>query len=104
VPDGYVPDSTDCNDNHSGIHPGSCDDTNGVDDNCDGSIDDGNGITIYYADADGDTYEQEPHFYYVIILVLVTQPTILIAMTTMLIFILEYVMVPMVWMIIATVY
>ncbi len=41
-PDGYVLDSTDCNDSDSGVNPGSsekCD--NGNDDDCDGEVDEG---------------------------------------------------------------
>ncbi len=47
---------TDCNDNDATVYPGfvetSC---NNVDDNCDGSIDEGL-TTTYYADSDSDTY------------------------------------------------
>ncbi len=58
VPNGYVQDSTDCNDNNSAVHPQACDNINGngVDDNCDGIIDNGYGAILYYADADGDDY------------------------------------------------
>ncbi len=58
TPDGYVYDSTDCNDANSEINPGACDavNGNGFDDNCDGLIDDGFGTTNYYVDADGDGY------------------------------------------------
>lgn len=53
---GYSTNKTDCNDSNSAIHPGLCDGSNGLDDNCDGTIDDGSGAIIYYADEDGDGY------------------------------------------------
>jgi uncharacterized repeat protein (TIGR03803 family) len=58
APAGYVYDSTDCNDKNASVHPGACDarNGNGIDDNCDGVIDDGFGATSYYIDADGDGY------------------------------------------------
>ncbi|MBK6483764.1 MAG: fibronectin type III domain-containing protein [Chitinophagaceae bacterium] len=58
VPDGYVLNSTDCNDANAAIHPGACDASNGngIDENCDGIIDNGFGATTYYTDADGDGY------------------------------------------------
>ncbi len=45
----------DCNDANGAIHPGATEVCNGVDDNCDGQIDNGAG-TFYYADGDGDGY------------------------------------------------
>ncbi len=45
----------DCNDNNTAIHPNSIDICDGIDNNCDGKIDDGLLIT-FYKDADGDGY------------------------------------------------
>ncbi len=55
VPSGYVSNSTDCNDTLASVHPGASETCNGVDDNCNGTVDEGVQIT-YYRDADGDTY------------------------------------------------
>lgn len=40
-PAGYVKDDADCDDHDPGIHPGAEEACNGVDDNCDGEVDDG---------------------------------------------------------------
>ena len=58
APSGYILDSTDCDDNDGAIYPGACDplNGNGIDDNCDGIIDNGFGATTYYPDGDGDGY------------------------------------------------
>jgi hypothetical protein len=58
APVGYVYNNTDCNDVNENVHPGVCDATNGngIDDNCDGVLDNGFGATDYYIDADADGY------------------------------------------------
>jgi hypothetical protein len=58
APDGYVLDGTDCDDTRSAISPEAIESCNGVDDNCDGSIDEAGaeGEGTWYADADGDGY------------------------------------------------
>jgi len=56
-PTGYVADNTDCDDTMASVYPGATETCNGVDDDCDGDIDEGAaGSTPYYADADGDSY------------------------------------------------
>jgi uncharacterized repeat protein (TIGR03803 family) len=55
APQGYVTDNTDCDDSNASVHPGAAEVCNGLDDNCDGQIDEGV-KTTFYADADGDGY------------------------------------------------
>jgi len=56
TPGGYVSNSTDCNDANASINPAASEICNGVDEDCDGTADDGLIFTTYYADADGDGF------------------------------------------------
>jgi hypothetical protein len=55
---GYVTLSGDCDDTNAAIHPGATEMCNGVDDNCDGTVDEATSANAgtYYRDADGDSY------------------------------------------------
>jgi len=56
-PTGYVADGSDCMDRNSWIHPGAGETCDGVDEDCDGTVDDGAiDMSTWYADADGDGY------------------------------------------------
>ncbi|HLD17968.1 MAG TPA: putative metal-binding motif-containing protein, partial [Patescibacteria group bacterium] len=55
-PAGYVTSSTDCNDKDASIHPGVSETCDGVDEDCDGQVDEGMTFRAYYRDADGDGY------------------------------------------------
>jgi hypothetical protein len=55
-PENYVADSTDCNDGDGDINPGATEVCNGVDDNCDGQVDEGLTLPVWYPDRDGDGY------------------------------------------------
>ena len=54
--EGYVVDGTDCDDVDEEIRPGRVEDCNGIDDNCDGVIDETWPLDPYYLDADDDGY------------------------------------------------
>ncbi|WP_375768932.1 MopE-related protein [Archangium gephyra] len=54
APAGYVSSASDCNDTNASVKPGAPEVCNGVDDNCNGSIDEGVAKTTWYRDADGD--------------------------------------------------
>ncbi len=53
---GHVTNRTDCNDTNASINPGATEQCNGIDDNCDGSIDNGVATLNYYPDADSDGF------------------------------------------------
>lgn len=52
--DGYVESSNDCDDNNDSIFPGAQEQFDSIDNNCDGSIDEGFSERSYYRDVDGD--------------------------------------------------
>ncbi len=54
-PEGYNPFGSDCDDGDPEVYPAAVEDCNGVDDNCDGEVDEGLLIT-FYRDQDGDGY------------------------------------------------
>lgn len=54
--DGYSRCQGDCNDSNPAIHPGATETCNGIDDNCDGRVDEGFVIKTFHPDADGDGY------------------------------------------------
>ena len=51
-----MPCGNDCDDTQNAINPGATEVCNGVDDNCNGQIDEGLATQNYYTDADGDGY------------------------------------------------
>jgi len=56
-PSGYVADASDCDDGDAAVYPGATELCDGVDQDCDGDVDEGaTGTTPYYADTDGDGY------------------------------------------------
>jgi hypothetical protein len=57
-PSGYVADATDCDDNDDDVNPGATELCNGVDDDCDGTLDEADAAdaSTWYADADADGY------------------------------------------------
>ena len=56
-PTGYVADATDCDDTNADVNPGATEVCNGIDDDCDGTIDTGSADpATWYADSDGDGF------------------------------------------------
>ncbi len=56
APVGYVVADGDCDDLDNTVHPAASESCNGLDDDCDGTTDNGLGVTTWYADADSDTF------------------------------------------------
>ena len=55
--DGWTVEDGDCDDTNPNVHPGAIEVCNGIDDDCDGEIDeDAVACTIWYRDMDGDGY------------------------------------------------
>ena len=64
-PDGYIADNTDCDDGDVNVNPDVtevCDD--GIDQDCNGLVDDADGSQTWYADTDGDSYGDEDQLLY----------------------------------------
>ncbi len=55
-PPGFVSNSSDCDDTDSGINPSAGEVCDGVDNDCDGEVDEGLTQYTYYQDQDGDGY------------------------------------------------
>lgn len=55
APEGYVNQALDCDDSNGDIYPAAPERCNGVDDDCDSSIDE-DVTTVWYSDQDGDSY------------------------------------------------
>jgi hypothetical protein len=57
-PSGRVEDATDCDDGDDGVHPGAEERCDGVDSDCDGTLDEDDAVDAptWYADADADGY------------------------------------------------
>ncbi len=55
-PQGYVIDRTDCDDNNRKVHPWKTEEADGLDNNCNGVVDEGFATTRFYIDRDGDGY------------------------------------------------
>ena len=57
APEGYVADSTDCDDQETVVHPGAPEVCDGLDNDCDGRVDaDAVDATLWSVDRDGDGY------------------------------------------------
>ena len=52
--EGFVSNDDDCDDTQSFVHPGAEEFCNSADDDCDGAVDEGFELSVYYRDADGD--------------------------------------------------
>jgi large repetitive protein len=63
-PVGYVEVGDDCDDGNAAIYPGAEDVCDGLDNDCDGIVDNGFDSHAYYVDADGDGYGDDGTLYY----------------------------------------
>ena len=54
APTGYVDNDTDCDDGDPSTFPGAAEVCDGLDNDCDGPVDEGLGADLFYADDDGD--------------------------------------------------
>ena len=55
-PTGYVLDATDCDDSDANIYPNATEICDGIDNDCNGTIDDNTSATTFYLDSDSDGY------------------------------------------------
>ncbi len=55
LPSGYTTDTSDCDDDNNTVYPGAPEACDGLDNDCDGSTDEG-ATTTWYSDSDGDGY------------------------------------------------
>ena len=55
-PSGFVPDNSDCNDGSNAVYPGATEVCDGLNNDCDGSTDEGLSPTSYWPDTDNDGY------------------------------------------------
>src|SRR5690606_37962980 len=55
-PEGYVLAKGDCDDTRADVHPDAEEICNGIDDDCDQHVDNGDDASIWFVDADGDGY------------------------------------------------
>ena len=63
LPPGFVTNDADCDDGDATINPNGTELCNGLDDDCNGTVDDNaTDATTWYADADGDTYGEVTSF------------------------------------------
>ncbi len=61
-PAGFVADGTDCDDSHSTVHPNAPEVADGLDNDCDGTIDEGLALQTWYLDVDADGFGNPASF------------------------------------------